>query len=59
MFSFFRGISGVVSEDINCKLVIVLDNDRLVSEKIFKLRSSRKPMSISGSMDVLKGQQPH
>ena len=47
MFSFFRRISGVVSEYINCRLVIVLDNQRLVSEKILKLSSSCEPMSNS------------
>jgi len=37
VFSFFLGISGVVSVNINCRLVIVLDNERLVSEKIFEV----------------------
>ena len=43
MFSFFCGISGVVSEYINCRLIIVLDNERLVSDKIFGVSLEIRP----------------
>ena len=43
MFPFFCGISGAVSEYINCRLVIVLDNERLVSEEIFEVSLEIRP----------------
>ena len=44
MFSFFCEISDVVSEYINCRLGIVLDNEWLVGKKICKVCLEIQPL---------------